>query len=90
MPFLQDVVDGIEDLQHHQKAMEKIPFMISMECIPPQMTQSLIQVEALHQFLSASFLAPSDPHHHTVVVKILQNFTSPDCLIANLSMVCRK
>lgn len=46
---LQDVVDGIEELQCHQTAMNKIPLMVSMEKIPPQMTQTLMQVLTARQ-----------------------------------------
>ena len=43
-PFLQEVVNGIEELQHHKNAMDKIPLLVSMEKIPTQMTQLFMQV----------------------------------------------
>ena len=43
-PFLQEVGNGIEELQHHKHAMDKIPLLVSMEKIPTQMTQLLMQV----------------------------------------------
>ncbi|CAL5229887.1 g13301 [Coccomyxa viridis] len=41
--IVTEVVNGIEELQHHKHAMDKIPLLVSMEKIPTQMTQLLMQ-----------------------------------------------
>ena len=94
---LQDVVDGIEELQRHQTAMDKIPLMVSMEKIPPQMTQTLMQVfTARHFFLQCSDLCTlldvvhlPDPFGIPQSLK-LQHIHCADPLLLMLCGICRK
>ena len=57
LPFLQEVVNGIEELQHHKNAMDKIPLLVSMEKIPTQMTQLLMQVLTGNNAASSCYLS---------------------------------